>query len=728
MKSVGGFTSIRYALGVGKETGFKNLYLALTSKNTCKTCALGMGGQSGGMRNEAGEFPEVCKKSFQAQLTDIQPEIPLSLFREKSIESLKTLRPVEIERLGRLNYPLFKKKGGTHYEPISWEEALGKIILRLRETNADRSFFYSSGRSSNEAAFLLQLFVRLYGTNNINNCSFYCHQASGVGMSSTLGASTATVDLEDLKHADLIFVIGANPASNHPRFVKELMRCNWSGGHVVVVNPLIEPGMVRFSIPSSARSMISRGTNIAGTYLQPHIGGDIALLKGIAKAVLEKGGADESYAARYTNGFESYTNDLIHTSWKEIVETSGIEKDKIEAVADHYVRSEKVIFAWAMGITHHDHGVENVESIVNLALLRGMAGRKHAGLLPLRGHSNVQGIGSVGVTPVLKEKIMNNLEQLLGVKLPSAPGMDTMACMDAAYEHKIDTAFLMGGNLYASNPDSTFSEEALNRIPFKVFLNTTLNQGHLFGVDEEVVILPVAARDEEKQSTTQESMFSFIRLSDGGIVRLNNVRSENDIICDIAIGVLEEKQVKFSAYKQHNNVRQAIAAAIPGFEKIEDIGTTKKEFQISGRILHEPEFPTADKKANFKTIPIPALKGEKEEFRLMSIRSEGQFNSIVYEEYDLFRAQKERWIVLMNPTDIQKLGIREDDFVTLENATGRMEKLKVKAYDIRAGNLATYYPEANILIPKTTDSRSKTPSFKAVAVKVICFQDAKVHR
>jgi molybdopterin-dependent oxidoreductase alpha subunit len=719
MKSVGGLTSIKYALNVGKATGYKNLYLALTSKNTCKTCALGMGGQSGGMRNEAGEFPEVCKKSIQAQLTDIQPEIPLTVFKEKSIAQLKAMKPVDIERLGRLNFPLYKKKGDTHYHPLGWDDALHRIIQRLKETTPDRSFFYSSGRSSNEAAFLLQLFVRLYGTNNVNNCSFYCHQASGVGMSSTLGTSTATVELEDLKHADMIFVIGANPASNHPRFLKELMRCNWSGGHVVVINPLVEPGMVRFSIPSSVRSMITGGTNIAGTYLQPHIGGDIALLKGIAKAVLELKGEDVSYADKYTNGFDSYRDDLLQTHWDTIVLHSGIEKEKIVEVAEKYVNAKKVIFSWAMGITHHDHGVDNVESIINLALLRGMAGKKHAGLLPLRGHSNVQGIGSVGVTPVLKETVLKNLEKSLGVKLPLQPGMDTMQCMQASSDGKVDTAFLMGGNLYASNPNSSFSEEALNRISFKIFLNTTLNQGHLFGVDEEVIILPVAARDEEKQSTTQESMFSFVRLSDGGIVRLDNVRSENDILCDIAIGVLDEKHVHFKEYKKHNNVRKAIAAAIPGMDKLADIGTTKQEFQISGRILHEPVFPTPDKKANYKTIAIPPLKGSTGEFRLMSIRSEGQFNSIVYEEYDLFRKQDERWIVLMNPSDIQKLGIRENDLVTLENTTGRMEKIKVKAFDIRAGNLAAYYPEANILIPHTTDARSKTPSFKAVAVKVI---------
>jgi molybdopterin-dependent oxidoreductase alpha subunit len=719
MKSVGGLTSIKYALNVGRSTGYKNLYLALSSKNTCKTCALGMGGQQGGMRNEAGEYPEVCKKSVQAQLTDIQPEIPLTLFRDKSITQLKAMKPVDLERLGRLNHPLIKKKGDTHYQPIGWDQALESIVEKIKGTAPDRSFFYSSGRSSNEAAFLLQLFVRLFGTNNVNNCSYYCHQASGVGMSAALGTSTATIELEDLKHADLIFVIGANPASNHPRFLKELMRCNWNGGHVVVINPLIEPGLVRFSIPSSVRSMITAGTNIAGTYIQPHIGGDIALLKGIAKSVVEMHGEDRSYGELYTNGFDSYIQDLQDTSWEEIVSHSGIEKSVIQELAKKYINSKKVIFSWAMGITHHDHGVDNVESIINLALLRGMVGKKHAGLLPLRGHSNVQGIGTVGVTPQLKEQVLRNLEKNLGVKLPSTAGMDTMQCMQAAFDGKVDTAFLLGGNLYASNPDSSFSEKALNAIPFKVFLNTTLNQGHLFGVDEDVIILPVAARDEEKQSTTQESMFSFVRLSDGGIVRLENVRSENDIICDIAIGVLEEKQVKFSEYKKHNQVRKAIAASIPGMEKLGEIGDSKKEFQIPGRILHEPVFPTPDKKANFKTIPIPALKGLNGEFRLMSIRSEGQFNSIVYEEYDLFRKQKERWIVLMNPDDIQKLGIHEDDLVTLENATGRMEKVKVRSFAIRAGNLAAYYPEANILIPNSTDPRSKTPSFKAVAVKVI---------
>jgi len=720
MKTIGGFSSIKYSLNVAKEVGVLPLYKTLSSKNTCKTCALGMGGQKGGMHNEAGDFPEVCKKSIQAQLTDIQPEIPPSLFQQKSIEELKKIPPFLLERLGRLNHPLYKKKGDTHFSTISWEDAMQKIISGIKGTKPERSFFYSSGRSSNETAFLLQLFVRMYGTNNINNCSYFCHQASGVGMASTLGTGTATIGLDDLHHADMIFVIGANPASNHPRYLKELIKCNRRGGEVIVINPLKEPGLERFAIPSDTRSMLTAGgSKVATQYIQPNIGGDIALLKGIAKYVIESGAVDDHFTTSFTNNFEEFKQDILNTSWENITTNSGINKEEIIRIAQLYCQAKNVIFSWAMGITHHDHGVDNVEAIVNLALLRGMAGRKGAGLLPLRGHSNVQGIGSMGVAPELKEKVFKNIESKLGIQLPATPGMDTLACINASLAGAIDTALFVGGNLYASSPDSPFAEKALGAIPFKVFMTTTLNQGHLFGTEGEVIILPVAARDEEKQSTTQESMFNFVRLSDGGIVRLNNVKSETDIICDIALGVLGEEKIKFSEFKKHNNIRKAIAAVIPGFDSLENIGETKEEFEIKGRVLKNPEFPTPNKKANFRVVAIPKLKGEKNEFRLMTNRSEGQFNSIIYEEKDLFRGQTERWIVLMNKEDIARLGLKENDKVTIENSTGKMVGVKVKAYDISRGSLMAYYPEANVLIPATADKRSKTPSFKSVAVKII---------
>jgi len=717
--SVGGLTSIKYTWKVAKKVGIFKFYKSLSSKNTCKTCAYGMGGQKGGMVNEAGTILEFCKKSVQAQLTDLQGEIPLSFLEKNSISDLKKLSGRELEKLGRFNHPLYKDKNDAHYKPISWDDALSKIINKLKETTPDRSFYYSSGRSSNEAAFILQLFARIYGTNNINNCSYFCHQASGVGINSTIGTGTATIQLSDLKKTDLIFVIGANPASNHPRFVTELMHCRRRGGKVIIINPAKEAGLVKFTVPSDVRSMLSGGSAIASEYIQPNIGGDIALLKGIAKIIIEQDKYDNDFINNYTNGFEDHKNDIVSSSWEEIVENSGISKVEIEKIANIYIHSKNTVFAWAMGITHHDHGVENVEAIVNLALLRGMIGRHYAGLLPLRGHSNVQGIGSVGVTPALKEKVFNNIESQLGIKLPTQTGMDTMACIHAAQKGEIDFAFLLGGNLYSANPDHKYVEDAFNKIQFKVYVSTTMNAGHVNGVNQEALILPCAARDEEKQPTTQESMFNFIRMSDGGIVRLNNVRSEVDIISDIAIGVIEEEKVNFKEFKNHQNIRKSIGAIIPGFYKLKDIDETKEEFQIEGRTFHKPEFATADKKANFKVISIPKLKGNSDSFRMMTVRSEGQFNTIVYENTDIFRGQIERWIVMMNKDDIKDLGLQENDIVSLKNETGSMSGVKVREFDIKKGNILTYFPESNVLISTKTDERSKTPSFKSVEVKII---------
>src|SRR5688572_15802080 len=372
-----------------------------------------------------------------------------------------------------------------------------------------------------------------------------------------------------------------------------------------------------------------------------------------------------------------------------------------------------------MGITHHVHGVENVESIVDLALLRGMVGKPHAGLLPLRGHSNVQGIGSMGVSPQLKQSVFDAIQNKLGVSLPQTSGWDTMSCIHAAAEGKVDIAFILGGNLYASNPDQQFAERALDNIPLKVFLNTTLNQGHFFGCSGEVIILPVAARDEEKQSTTQESMFNFVRLSDGGIVRLDNVRSEVDVITDIAIGVLEEKQIPFTKFKNHQHIREAIADTIPGFEKLRSIDSTKEEFQIDGRTFHHARFNTADSKAVFKVVSIPHFETEgRRTFRLMSVRSEGQFNSIIYDEEDAWRGQTERWVILMNPDDIRESGLTENEKVTLRSETGVMKGVKVRAFAIKRGNVLGYYPETNVLIAMETDKRSLTPSFKNTRITI----------
>jgi molybdopterin-dependent oxidoreductase alpha subunit len=713
---IGGWKSIFYSLHVAKEVGLKPFTESILSKNTCKTCAYGMGGQKGGMVNEGGDTLEICKKSLQAQLTDIQPAISAEFWSENPIEDLKKTKPRELERLGRLNDPIWKSRGDSHYQVISWDEAFEKVIGRFRNTMANRTFFYSSGRSSNEAAFLLHLFARLYGTNNVNNCSYYCHQASGVGMGSMLGTGTATVQLEDVKKADLIFVIGANPASNHPRFITELLHCRRRGGDVVVINPVKEPGLVRFSIPSDWRSMLGTGSAIASKYVQPVIGGDVALLTGIAKTILERKTENTEFINTCSSGFDAYENFVKKLTWSEIERLSGISKEEIEELTGVYLRAENVIFTWAMGLTHHVHGVENVESIVNLALLRGMIGKPGAGLLPLRGHSNVQGVGSVGVMPLLKQSIFDSIEKELNVKLPTDAGWDTMECMNQAYLGNVDLAFVLGGNLYASNPNLHYAEEALNRIPFKVFLSTTLNQGHLYGVDEEVLVLPVLARDEEKQSTTQESMFNYVRLSDGGINRLTNARSESEIIAEIASEIIDPSVFDFKAFSGHESVRHVLGKIIPGFEKIEDIGSTKEEFEISGRVLHQPKFNTVDGRARFKINPLPDTSVKNGAFKLMSVRSEGQFNSIVYDEDDVWRGVSHREVILMNETDMKEKELKRGDKIKIRSSCGELTAYEAYPFDIARGCVLGYYPETNVLVASDLDPQSKTPSFKNTEV------------
>jgi molybdopterin-dependent oxidoreductase alpha subunit len=723
----GGWAAIWYTLRMANRVGWRRLWHAMRSKNTCKTCALGMGGQAGGMRNELGYWPEVCKKSFQAMVADMQAGITPDFFAKFSLAQLQTLSPRELEWCGRLTMPVYAGSGDTHYRPVDWEFALGRIVEQLKSSAPDENFFYCSGRSSNEAGFLLQLFSRLYGTNYVNNCSYYCHQASGVALNSAIGSGTATVTLDDVEHADLFFLIGGNPASNHPRLMKSLMTVRRRGGHVIVINPVKEVGLVNFSVPSDVWSLLF-GSKIASLYVQPHIGGDIALLTGVAKLVLERSAIDSSFQ-QHTDGFDAFAEHVRSTPWDAIERNAGVERTVIEQIADYYCRAKNVVFGWTMGITHHEHGVENVHAIVNLALLRGMVGRPHAGLLPIRGHSNVQGVGSMGVAPNLKEQIFNNLENYLKVKLPTTPGLDTMACMRAAAEGRVRSAICLGGNLFGSNPDSQFAHRALGKLELVTYLNTTLNTGHAWGRGRETLILPVLARDEEQQATTQESMFNFVRMSDGGQLAgrasdgapaMASSRSEIAILCAIADRLLGSNgPVNWKALENHCQIREMIAAIIPGFAAMGQIDATKNEFQIDGRTFHEPKFKTPGGKARFRNVAIAPLRGDLHTLRLMTIRSEGQFNTVVYEEEDIYRGQERRDVILMSQADIDRLGLKLDQRVVVKSDAGMMTNILVRAIDIKPGNAAMYFPEANVLVPTTVDPASKTPAFKSVLVTVI---------
>jgi molybdopterin-dependent oxidoreductase alpha subunit len=720
LKSGGGWPAVWYTWKKARQAGgILALWRAMRSKNACKTCALGMGGQRGGMVNELGHFPEVCKKSLQAMVADMQGAIKSEFWKRYSIRELQQFSPRELEACGRLVEPVLYTPETGRYTPISWDDAIARIATKLRATLADETFWYFSGRSSNEAGFLLQLFARLYGTNNVNNCSYYCHQASGVGLTSVTGSGTATIELDDLEMADLVFVIGGNPASNHPRLMRTLLRIRRRGGHVIVVNPIVETGLVRFNVPSDIKSLLF-GSQIASLYVQPHIGGDLALFTGIAKRVLETGAHDERFLREHCQGWLELQSRLEEISWDEIIAKSGVSRKEIDNIVAYYAAARNVVFSWTMGITHHAHGVQNVQAIANVALLRGMVGRPGCGLMPIRGHSNVQGIGSMGVTPKLREAVFERLQNHFGVRLPTTPGRDTMACIEGAAAGALTVGFCLGGNLFGSNPDAHFAARALGNLHQITYLSTTLNTGHANGLARETIILPVLARDEEPQPTTQESMFNYIRLSDGGPRRHEGPRSEVDVIADIAAAVASPSVIDWNSLRSTDQIRQAIARIVPGFEKLAEIDETKEEFQIGGRTFHEPRFATPDGRARLHTHELPELQGAgPTEIRLMTLRSEGQFNTVVYEEEDVYRGIDCRDVILLHPDDLARFKLADGTRVTIHGPAGSMSKIRATEFpQIKPGNAAMYYPECNVLVSRITDAQSKTPAFKCVVVRI----------
>jgi molybdopterin-dependent oxidoreductase alpha subunit len=530
-----------------------------------------------------------------------------------------------------------------------------------------------------------------------------------------------------MENADCVFLIGGNPASNHPRMMRALMMVRRRGGKVIVVNPIVETGLVNFSVPSDPWALVF-GAEIASSYVQPHVGGDLALVYGLMKRLRELHAerpraddpiVDEAFLAAHCRGWPALAARLDALSWDELVAKSGVASGEIDSMAEQYAASKRAVFAWTMGITHHLHGAATVQAIAALALMRRMVGRPGAGLQPIRGHSNIQGMGTVGVTPTLKQAIFDRLQKHYGVMLPTMKGYDTLECLDAADRGEMRFAVCLGGNLYGSSPDATYARRSMGKIDTVVYLSTSLNTGHAWGTGgEETIILPVLARDEEPEPSTQESMFSYIRLSDGGTPRHVGPRAEVEIIADLATRVLGEGgPVNWREMSHTSTIRTAIAAIVPGLEQIAEIDRTKKEFSIPGRALDRPGFPTADGRA---TLVVHDLPPAPEGLTLMTIRSEGQFNTVVYEEEDLYRNQTRRDIVLIHPDDVRQHGLTDGGRCRIASAAGEMRGQIVAAFDqIRPGCVAMYYPESNVLVPKAADPLSRTPAYKSVAVTIV---------
>lgn len=718
VSSAGGFAAIAYSLRKGREAGGTwALYRRMRSRNACKTCAYGMGGQRGGMVNEAGSFPEVCKKSLQAQAGDMQPPLTEAFFESHSIQALESWSSRELEAAGRLAFPIAWRAGDTHFRRVTWDDALDRTARALRAASRDQVFFYGSGRSSNEAAFLMQMLARAYGTANINNCSYYCHQASGVALGRLVGSGTSTIVLDDLDKADLALVAGANPASNHPRLIVKLIELRRRGGTVIVVNPIKELGLVRFRVPSSL-ILLGLGSDVSDIYLQPHIGSDVAVFKALLKGVIESGGVDRDYIRDAVEGWAAVEEDVQSTPWATLLDAAGLSRGVIDQAAGALVRATRGVMLWAMGLTHHEHGVQNVTALANLALARGWVGRPGAGLLPIRGHSNVQGVGSVGFAPAVKDAFARAMEEAYGIPPASVPGLDTYGSMRAASEGRIRAAICLGGNLFASNPDRTWAAAALQRIDTTAYIATKLNEGHVHGRGREHCVLPVLARDEERQPTTQESMFNFVRLSDGGeMPPAGDLRSEVDVVCQLAARLLPAGPFPFATMHDHDAVRRAIATVVPGYAKIQDIASTRAEFHVAGRTFHATRFATSSERAHALVPSCPPWTVRDGEYRLTTIRSEGQFNTVVYEDEDLYRGTTRRDVVMMSESDARRAGLEEDNAVDVVTDAGRL-RVRVAYIDIPPGNVAMYYPEANALVPRRIDPESGTPAFKSIAARI----------
>ena len=621
----------------------------------------------------------MIKESVNTRSESNQKYISADLFQEKSLSELKKLSAKELFDLGKIRYPLYKSCHDESYSVITYQDAIKIIANRIKESDPSKSFYYASGRSSNEATFLLDLFARIIGCNHIITCSNYCHEASGIALSASLGLDNKSISYGDLKHSDLIFVIGANPTSNHPKFAEILRNHKENGNNIIAVNPSIEPEL----------------NKLTTHYCQPNIGGDVALFTGISKCLIENGHTDMENIKENTVGFDQFKQFIDNISWESIETNSGIDKNEIMLISDLYASSKKTVFTWGMGLTHHVNGTDNIESIINLAILRSMINGKGRGLLPLRWHDNAPQLPFMGFKPSLKKRIFESFENTYGIDLPKNKGRDTLSCMQTAHKKGIDFAFLLGGNLFSVNPDRDFSESSLNNIPFKVMISSTLNETHLFGIDNENLILPI--RDHYES----ESLF--------------DLKTETQILSEVATKSIDSYDIVFEHFSEHRDIIDAIKKLLPDFDINNQIHTENNSSlgMDDERIVNYSYELRTPNQTDWEKKHTPNA------FNLSSVRSEGQFNTMIYDEADVFRKQTSRNVLYISAEDIHKLGLKNGSLVDVKSETGSMKKLTLAEYDIKPGNVMTYMPEANILIPQDNDVRSKTPSFKSVSVTIV---------
>jgi molybdopterin-dependent oxidoreductase alpha subunit len=690
-------------------------------------------------------------------------------FARHSVAALANESDHWLNAQGRLTEPMRLRPGATHYEPVTWDEALAMIARELRALpSPDAAAFYTSGRASNEAAFLWQLFARQFGTNNLPDCSNMCHESSGVALHESIGIGKGTVKLEDFERADAIFIIGQNPGTNHPRMLSSLEAAKRRGATIVSINPLPEIGVERFKNPQdfmnplkAFQTLLGEGARLSDLWLQPRIGGDLALFKGIMKQMLERDAQpqrrvlDRDFIRDHTEGFEALEADLHATAWDHITAASGVSRENIEAAAEIAMRSKATICCWAMGLTQQPNAVETIQQVVNFLLLRGNIGRPGAGVCPVRGHSNVQGDRTMGISERMPEPWLARLDAEFGMRSPRTHGFDTVEAIRAMHDGRVHVFVALGGNFLSATPDTEFTADALRRCALTAQISTKLNRAHLV-TGKTALILPCLGRSERdvraagEQFVTTEDSMGIINTSRGKLEPASPfLLSEPAIVCRLAQAVFENggvvSNVGSSAVRpeqasglgssrstsipwkdfegNYDLIRERIARVVPGFENYNQ-RVREGPFYLPNAPRDGREWKTKAGRANFVIAPIPRSAVPPGAYVMMTIRTHDQFNTTVYGLDDRYRGVfGGRRVVFMHEADIAAAGLQQGQFVDLTNRHGGVERVArgfmVAPYRIPRGCVATYFPEANVLVPiGSVAARSNTPTSKFVIVTI----------
>jgi molybdopterin-dependent oxidoreductase alpha subunit len=687
-------------------------------------------------RSKLGEYCENGAKAIAEEATVKKADI--EFFNEHSVEEISTWSDYRIGKSGRVVHPMYLPKGKSYYEPISWEKAYSIIADELRAcTSPNEAVFYTSGRTSNEAAFLYQLMVRTFGTNNLPDCSNMCHESSGVALSETIGIGKGTVTLEDLYNAEVILVVGQNPGTNHPRMLSALQKCKKNGGVIVHINPLPEAGTSRFVDPQSPVEVIMGGTKLADHFLQVKIGSDLFLFKALLKLLLEedkkRGGGvlDHAFMEKYTDGGDALLATLESVNLFDMSRHCGISESTMREMAALLASRKKIITCWAMGITQHKHAVNTIREITNMHLLLGAIGMPGAGLCPVRGHSNVQGDRTMGIYEKPKPEFVNALNKHFHIHAPLEQGYDVVESIEAMDKGKVRVFMAMGGNFISATPDSEFTGKAVQKCRLTVQVSTKLCRSHVV-TGAHALILPCLGRTEKdsqpsgEQFVSVENSMGVVHSSRGHLIPADHhLKSEPRIVAEIAaaLGLETERLPWLAMADNYDLIRDHIEKVIPGFTDYNKRVRHPDGFDLPNG-PRQSDFSALGGKAHFTLNPLPDISIRPGHFIMMTIRSHDQYNTTIYGLDDRYRGiENERRVLLMNKNDIEKLGLRAKDLVSLiSDADGVMrkaERFHVIPFNIPIGCTASYFPETNCLVPiGSTADKSNTPMSKFIEIRI----------